>query len=174
MTFSIYDASAPIFARAMTNMVAWMDKAIASGADEKALAEARLYEDMRPFTFQIQAASDSAKNGVARLIGMAAPSMPDTETTFAELKVRCQKTVDYIHAIKPEAFDGAAERMVEMKFPNGMGYRFTGAEYLTGFALPNFFFHHTTAYAILRAKGVPMGKPDYLQHLGAPHSFEPA
>ena len=169
MTFSLYDASAPLFMRTLTNMQAWLDKAAAQGADEAVLMAARLADDMRPFPFQYQSASDTAKSAVARLTGGAAPSMPDTETTFGELKERCRATIRYIGAVDRAAFEGAAEREVELKFPNGMGYRFTGADYLTGFVLPNFFFHVTTAYALLRANGVPVGKPDFLQHLGPPN-----
>ena len=169
MTFSIYDASAPLFMRTLTNMQAWLDKAIAQSGDEATLMGAKLADDMRPFPFQFQAASDSAKNAVARLTGGEAPSMPDTEASFEELKERCRKTIRYIGSIDSAAYDGAAEREVELKFPNGMGYRFTGADYLTGFVLPNFFFHVTTAYALLRANGVPVGKPDFLAHLGPPN-----
>jgi hypothetical protein len=168
MSFSIYDASAPVFTASLTNMQGWLDKALAEGKSEAALIEARLAPDMRPFSAQFQMASDSAKGAVARLAGADAPSMPDTETTFAELKTRCQRTIDFIKSVDPAAFAGSEDRQVQLKFPNGMGYQFTGAAYLTGFALPNFFFHVATAYALLRAHGVTVGKPDYLQHLGAP------
>ena len=94
--------------------------------------------------------------------------MADTETSFAELRERCQRTVDYMQSVPVAAFEGAEEREVVMRFPGGTGYRWTGREYLTDFALPNFFFHVTTAYALLRANGVLLGKPDYLQHLGMP------
>ena len=169
MSFSIYDASAPLFMRTLTNMQAWLDKAIAQGGDEATLMGAKLAEDMRPLPAQFQMASDSAKNAVARLTGGEAPAMADTEATFDELKERCRATIRYIGAIDPAAYDGAAEREVELKFPNGMGYRFTGGDYLTGFVLPNFFFHVTTAYALLRANGVQVGKPDFLAHLGPPN-----
>jgi hypothetical protein len=151
-------------------MRAWLDKAAAE-KDPAALVEARLIEDMKPLTAQYQFASDSAKNAIARLIGETAPSMPDTEATLAELQERCDKTVAYIESVDPAAFAGADEREVVMKFPNGTGYRFTGADYLRRFALPNFYFHATTAYAILRAQGVSLGKPDYLQHLGVPEQL---
>ena len=166
MSFTLYEASAPVFTRGMTNLQAWLGKA--AGA-EAALLEARLAPDMRPFPAQIQMASDSAKNAVARLAGIPAPAMPDTETSFAELADRCRRTVDFVTGVAPSALDGAEDREVELRFPNGMGYRWTGRRYLTGFALPNFFFHLTTAYAILRAGGVPLGKPDFLQHLGPPN-----
>ena len=169
MPFTLYDASAPVIIAALTNLEAWLDKAVAGGGDETALAGAKLAEDMRPLTAQVQMASDSAKNAVARLTGVAAPSMPDTETTFAELKARCRATVAYIQSVAPSAYEGAEDRVVEMRFPNGMGYAFIGASFLTGFALPNFYFHVTTAYAILRANGVALGKPDFLAHLGRPN-----
>jgi hypothetical protein len=169
MSFSIYDASAPAFAAAMTDIQAWLDKAIAEGKTEAVLMEAKLAPDMRPFPAQIQMASDSAKNAVARLAGVDAPSMPDTEASFAELKDRCARTVTFIESVQRSALDGAEDRTIELKFPNGMGYRFDGRQYRTGFALPNFYFHVTTAYAILRAQGVALGKPDFLQHLGAPN-----
>lgn len=174
MSFTIYDASAPILVSALTNMSNWLDKAAAEGAEEKTMLAAKLAEDMRPFTFQFQSASDSAKNAVARLTGGTAPSMKDDEASFAELKARMQKTIDYVKSVDRAAYEGAAEREIELKFPNGMGYRLTGAEYLTKFALPNFYFHHTMAYAVLRANGVKLGKPDFLAHLGQPITFEPA
>ncbi len=124
---------------------------------------------MRPLTGQIQSASDSAKNGVARLAGIEAPSMADTEATFAELKERCDKTIAFLKTITPEQLDGSETRTVEIRFPSGHGYRFAGLDYLTKFMLPNFFFHVQTAYAILRAQGVEIGKQDYLMHMGMPN-----
>ncbi len=167
-SFTIYDASAPVFVRSMANVQAWLDKALAEGKNEAALLEARLAPDMKPLPAQIQMASDTAKNAIARLTGVEAPSMPDTEATFAELSERCRRTIAFIESIDRAALDGAQDREVVLKFPNGMGYVFTGSEYLTGFALPNFFFHVTTAYALLRAHGVGVGKPDFLAHLGMP------
>ena len=99
--------------------------------------------------------------------------MPDTEASFAELKDRCATTIAYVEGFDAAALADSAARRVELRFPNGMGYGFTGAAFLTGFALPNFFFHATTAYAILRANGVALGKPDFLQHLGQPN-LQPA
>jgi hypothetical protein len=172
MSFGLYEASVPVFVNALANMRAWLDKA-AAGKPESELIGARLAPDMRPLTFQYQSASDSAKNGVARLVGIEAPSMPDTEASFAELRERCDKTIAFVRSIDPSAFADSASRTVELKFPNGHGYRFTGQDYLTGFALPNFFFHVTIAYAILRQAGVSLGKPDFLQHLGPPN-IQPA
>lgn len=168
MPFALHEASAPVFIHSLQNMSAWLDKALAE-KPESELIDARLAPDMRPLPAQFQMASDSAKNAVARLCGIEAPAMPDTEASFAELKERCAKTVAFIESVPPAAYAGAEERAVELKFPNGMGYGFTGSAYLTGFALPNFFFHVTTAYAILRAAGVSLGKPDFLQHLGPPN-----
>ncbi len=167
MNFSIYDASAPIFANVLRNMGAWLDKA--GTEHEASLMAAALAPDMKPLPAQFQMASDSAKNAMARLTGTEAPAMPDTEASFAELKARCNRTIAYIEGFDAVALADSADRRVELKFPNGMGYAFTGAAFLTGFALPNFFFHATTAYAILRANGVDLGKPDFLQHLGQPN-----
>lgn len=168
-SFSIYEASAPAFINSLANIPAWLDKALAEGKDEKTLIGARLAPDMAPLSGQIQMASDTAKNAIARLAGVDAPSMPDTESTFAELKERCLKTITFIKSIDPSALDGAEDREVVMMFPNGMGFRFTGRAYLTGFALPNFYFHVTTVYALLRAQGVAVGKPDFLAHVGPPN-----
>ncbi len=173
MSFTLYDASAPIFINSLRDMRGWLDRALAE-KPEAELIEARLAPDMRPFPAQIQMASDSAKNAMARLTGTEAPSMPDTETTFAELRERCDKTIAYVESVDAAAFAGAEEREVIMKFPGGTGYRFNGKDYLTGFALPNFFFHVTTTYALLRAAGVSLGKPDFLQHLGPPNRREEA
>jgi hypothetical protein len=170
MTFSIYDSSAPVFVNVMRNMRNWLDKAAAE-KPEAELIEAKLAEDMRPLPAQYQMASDSAKNAIARLCGLEAPAMPDTETTFAELRARCDKTIAFIESVDRSAFDGAETREVVMKFPNGMGYRWKGADYLRDFALPNLYFHATTAYAIMRANGVSLGKPDFLQHLGMPEQM---
>jgi hypothetical protein len=174
MSFEIYDASAPVFASTLTNMAAWLDKALAGGADEAVLMQSRLAPDMRAFPAQIQMASDAAKGAVARLTGIAAPAMADTEASFAELEDRCRRTVAFIQSVDRSAFEGADTREIELKFPNGMGYRFDGADFLLKFALPNFFFHATTAYALLRAQGVNVGKADFLQHLGQPIVMDPS
>ena len=168
MSFTIYDASVPVFANSLADMRAWLDKAAAE-KPEAELMEARLAPDMKPLPAQFQMASDSAKNAIARLTGTEAPSMPDTEATFAELRDRCDRTIAYVRSADRAALGNSGDREVVLKFPNGMGYRFTGSAFLTGFALPNFFFHVTTAYAILRNAGVSLGKPDFLQHLGPPN-----
>ena len=167
MDFNMWTASVPVFVNTLSDMRAWLDKAAAE-KDEAALLDARLAPDMRPLPAQYQMASDLAKNALARLTGTEAPSMPDTEQSFAELRERCDKTIAYLNGFDSALLTGSEARDVELKFPNGQGYRWAGASYLTSFALPNFFFHATTAYAILRNAGVPLGKPDFLQHLGPP------
>ncbi|MDB5694574.1 MAG: hypothetical protein JWN21_117 [Sphingomonas bacterium] len=164
--FTPYDASVPVFASALGNMKAWLTKA----ADHEAtLMTAALAPDMLPFPTQYQRASDAAKTALARLTGTDAPAMPDTEASFAELADRCDRTIAYLQSFDRAALADAATRPVEMRFPNGIGYAWSGSTFLTGFAIPNFFFHVTTAYAILRANGVPLGKLDFLQHLGRPN-----
>lgn len=165
MSFSIYDASVPVLARGLANLSGILDKAVAqANAEGRPLAElieARLAPDMRPFPFQIQSASDTAKGCAARLAGVAPPAMADTETTFAELQQRIAGTIAFLETIRPEQLAGAEDRTIVMKFPSG-DHTFTGRSYLTGFALPNFYFHVTTAYALLRHKGIAIGKLDYL------------
>ena len=168
MSLSVYETTVPVFRAQLTNMRNWLDKPEARQA-EASLLEARIAPDMYAFPRQYQIVSDTAKNAVARLTGTEAPSMPDTEASFDELQQRCDKTISYLEGIDRSALDASADREVVIRFPNGMGYRFIGRDYLTGFALPNFFFHVTAAYAILRASGVPIGKPDFLQHLGPPN-----
>ena len=173
MSFTLYEACTPVFARGLADMAAWLDKARAAGLDEAATMEARLAPDMKPFPAQVQMASDSAKNAVARLTGGKGPPMPDTETSFDALQHRCRQTVDYIRSVDAAAFEGAETRPVEMRFPGGAGYRWTGRDYLTNFALPNFFFHNAMAYALLRRAGVELGKADFLGHLGPPQPLAP-
>lgn len=168
MSSSLYLTTVPVFTAMLRNMSAWLDKA-ALEKPETNLVDARLIEDMRPLAAQYQMASDSAKNAAARLVGIEPPSMPDVESSIAELQERCAKTIAFMESIEQSAFEGAEDREVILKFPNGMGYRWNGAEYVRGFALPNFYFHATTAYAIMRAAGISLGKPDFLQHLGLPN-----
>lgn len=169
MSFSVYDASAPIFVQSLGNMRAWLDKT--GTVPEAELLTARLAPDMHPLARQFQMASDAAKGAVARLAGLAPPPMADTEASFAELKERIDRTIAFINSVDPALVAEGATRDIALKFPNGMGYRFTGAAFLTSFALPNFFFHATTAYAILRANGVAVGKGDFLMHLGLPEAM---
>ena len=161
MSFTIHQASAPVFVRALTSLSAILDKALAGGADEAALLAARLAPDMHPLPRQIQMASDSAKGAIARLAGVEVPAMADDETTFAELKERIARTIAFVNSVDAAKLDGAEGREVVLKFPQGE-MKFTGADYLTGFVLPNFFFHVSMAYALLRANGVAIGKMDFI------------
>lgn len=165
MPLSMYDASVPVFQRALGNLDALLRKgeehAAAAGLDLAELASARLAPDMFPLTGQIQSACDSAKFAAARLTGTTAPSFPDTETTFEELHQRIAATLDYLASVDPAGFEGSETREVVQKSRRGERH-FVGTSYLLTFALPNFFFHVTTAYDILRHKGVPVGKMDYL------------
>lgn len=164
MTFGLYDASSPLFVRALKALSALMDKAIEQGFDEAALMQARLAPDMHPFPNQIRTAAFAARGCIARLTGQDWPKTDDTEASFAELKATLALSIAFIQSVPREAFEGAEERDVVLKFP-GVQFDFKGAEYLTDFALPNFYFHVTTAYALLRAAGVEIGKKDFL---GAP------
>lgn len=161
MSFTIYDASIPPMIRMLQSLSKILDKAQSSGKDVSGLLEARLAPDMHPFPRQIQIASDAAKGCAARLAGIEAPSMPDTETTFPELQTRIAKTIDFLKSVKPEQFAGAEDRHITIKTPNRT-FEMSGRDYVTGFALPNFYFHVTTAYDLLRHKGVEIGKMDYL------------
>lgn len=171
MTYSAYLSSVPAFVAMLTNMKNWLDKAAAQKSEAE-LIDARLAPDMFPLARQIQIASDAAKGAAARLTGSEAPAMPDTETSFAELKARCDKTIAYLQGVDAAAYDAGLTKEVVITFPNGAGIKFDGQTFLTGFALPNFYFHASTTYAILRANGVDMGKQDFLAHL-APFMFPP-
>ena len=168
MALSMYDVSVPVFIRALTNLSAILEKgaahAKAQGMDAAELIQTRLIADMDPLPAQIQCASDAAKGCAARLAGLETPSFPDTEATFPELQERIAKTIGYLKTIRPEQFEGSETRTVELKLRHGP-ITFDGKNYLLGFALPNFYFHVTTAYDILRHKGVQIGKMDFL---GAP------
>jgi hypothetical protein len=153
----------------LRSMRAWLDKAAAEG-DEAALIGGRLAPDMHPLPRQYQIACDTAKLAVKRLSGVDAPVMEDTEASFDELRDRIDRTIAYIESVDRTAFEGAEDREVVIRFPSGQGYRFSGGDYLNRFALPNFYFHATAAYAILRNAGITVGKPDYLQYLGAPEA----
>jgi hypothetical protein len=165
MPFTIYEAAIPPMIRSLQNLSRILDKAVAQAKSEDrsldALLEARLAPDMFPFTRQVQVVSDTAKGAAARLAGVEAPSFPDEEKTFPELQQRIAKTIDYLKGFNAAQLDGAEDRTVTLKFPNGE-MKFSGREYLTGFVLPNFYFHMTTAYALLRHNGIAVGKMDYL------------
>jgi hypothetical protein len=165
MSLSMYQASVPVFTRMLDMLSKLLTKAeahaAANGMKPEDLLEARLAPDMYPLTRQIQAAADAAKFGAARPAGITPPSHPDTETTFAELQARLKAVREFIEGIGEAAFDGAETRPVTLKTGSGE-LNFTGQDYLVGFALPNFYFHAVTAYDILRHKGLPLVKRDYL------------
>ena len=165
MSASLYDFTVPAFSRALTNLLNQLDKAHAHATskkvDFKAFADARLIADMLPLTSQIQIATDNAKGVVARLTGIDPPKYEDTEKTYEELRARVAKTLDFVGGVKREQFAGAETREVVLKFPS-VTLKFNGLDYVTKFALPNFYFHVTMAYTLLRKNGVELGKPDFL------------
>ncbi len=165
MSVSLYDVSIPIFTLSLTNLSAILDKAASYGeakkVDPKVIPQARLIVDMLPLSAQIQIACDTAKGGAARLAGVEIPKHEDTEATLAELKARVTKTLDFIKTIKREQLQGAETREIVLQFPQTT-LKFNGINYLTNFVLPNFFFHVTMAYALLRKNGVELGKRDFL------------
>lgn len=165
MTISMYQASVPVFTHMLTALSAVLDKAEAFAAakkiDSAVLPATRLCPDMFPLTRQVQIACDFAKGTAARLAGVEVPSYADTEATLPELKQRIAKTLAFIATITPGQIDGSEERDISLKVgPQEM--HFKGLPYLVSFSLPNFYFHVTAAYAILRANGVDLGKMDYL------------
>ncbi|CAG2127217.1 hypothetical protein LMG31506_00387 [Cupriavidus yeoncheonensis] len=165
MALSMYDVSIPAFIRALTNLSAILEKgaahAQAQGMDPADLIQTRLIADMDTLAAQVQRASDAAKGCAARLAGIEVPSYADTEATFPELQERIAKTVGFLKSVRPEQLEGSESREIELKLRQG-AVTFDGKSYLLGFALPNFYFHITTAYDILRHKGVQIGKMDYL------------
>jgi uncharacterized protein len=168
MSITMHSASVPIFVRMLSNIDTWFDKAEAHAAAKKfdtaVYLNARLAPDMLVFTKQIQIACDTVKFCVARLAGVEAPKFEDTETTLAELRARIHATIDYVKSVPAAQIDGSEEREITIPRRDG-SMIMKGEAYLKHFALPNFFFHVTTAYALLRHNGVELGKMDYL---GAP------
>jgi hypothetical protein len=165
MSFTLYDASIPLFLRALGQLSQILDKAVAHAEAKKidpaVFAGARLAPDMYSLVGQIQVATDAAKFAGARLAGVQAPSFPDDEVTFADLQQRIAKTVDFLKSIDPAALVGQETREIVLKRASG-DVHLTGATYLQAVAVPNFYFHVVTAYDILRHNGVEIGKSDYL------------
>ena len=165
MTLSMYSASVPVFSRMLKNLLADFEKAEAYAAehniDLQTFVETRLAPDMIPLSGQVQIATDGAKGVSSRLAQKPVPSWADDEVTFADLKARLQKGIDYLATFSPEDFVGSDDRTVTIKI-GGQDTELTGETYLLNRGLPNFYFHVTTAYDILRHKGVPIGKRDYL------------
>lgn len=168
MKISMYQASVPVFVQLLTALSAILKKAsdhcAAKKIEPSVLVNARLSPDMFAFARQVQIATDHAKGATARLSGSEVPSYPDTEATFDELQARIAKTLDYIQSFKPERIDGSDDKPIHIK-AGKHEMDFIGSDYLLHFAMPNFYFHVTTAYAILRHNGVEIGKMDYM---GAP------
>ena len=162
---SLYASSAKLYGKLLTNLLGCLNKAEAYAAERKfnpdVLVTSRLSPDMHPLSFQIQTATDHVKGSLSRLTGREIPSWPDGEKTFAELKARVQKAIDFAAGFKEADLEGGDARIVKIKV-NGVDTDLTGETYLLQRAVPNFYFHVTTAYAILRHNGVPVGKSDFL------------
>lgn len=166
MTLSMHSASVPVFQRGFTAMLGWFDKAQAHAEARKFSPDAylalRLAPDMLPFTKQVQIASDMAKGCAARLAGLEVPAWPDDEATLEQLRARVRRTQDYLAGFTPAQIDGSDSREIALPTRTGEPRRFTGEAYLKSFVLPNFFFHASMAYALLRNAGVELGKKDFL------------
>ena len=165
MTISMYQASVPRFVNVLGNLSNILDKAQAhvdaKKLDPAALTSYRLFPDMLPMTKQVQIACDTAKGVVARLAGMDIPVYEDNEKTLADMKARIAKTVAFIQTVTPAQIDGSEEKEIVIK-RGDKETRYKGMQFLLGHALPNFYFHVTTAYNILRHNGIEIGKRDYL------------
>ncbi len=166
MTLSMYQASIPVFITGLKNLSRVLAKGAANAEERKidpaVLLGSRLAPDMFPLARQVQITSDTVKAFAARIAGIEVPSYPDTETTFAELEARIQKTIAFLETITPAQIDGSEEKEVGVPSRSEPDRKFKGQFYLLNWALPNLYFHITTAYAILRHNGVPVGKKDYL------------
>ncbi len=162
---SLYDYTIPPMLRGLASLSGILDKAeahaLARKIDPSVLLSARLYPDMYPLARQVQIACDMARRGAIRLSGGEPPSVPDTETSFAELKARIAATIDFLGTLPASSFDGAEERELTIK-AGGADMTFSGLDFARGWSLPNFYFHVATAYAILRHNGVELGKRDFL------------
>jgi hypothetical protein len=165
MTLSMYQASVPVFTRMLTNLKGILEKgaahAQAKKLDEAVLLNARLYPDMFAFTRQVQLACDFARGTGARLAGMEPPAYEENERGFAELVSRVDRSIEYLRTLTATMIDGSEGREIVRPI-RGEPKKFTGIGYLLQYALPNFFFHATTAYAILRHSGVELGKSDFI------------
>jgi hypothetical protein len=165
LAFTIYDASIPPMIRMLEALSKILDKAETQAKQKdiplNSLLEAQLAPDMLPFTRQIQIASDAAKGCAARLSGVEAPSFPDEEKTFADLQARIAKTIDFLKSVDAAKCAGAESRTMTIKTPT-RSFDMPGHLFVTDFAQRNFFFHVTTAYDLLRHKGIEIGKMDFL------------
>jgi hypothetical protein len=167
MALSMHQVSVPVFQRTLQALSNCLDKAEAHveahKLDPAALTHFRLFPDMFPFYRQIQLSTDHAKGAPARLAGIEVPKFEDVETTFPDLRARIAKTLDFIASIDPKKMDGAEDRELSLRAA-GRDRVFTGYSYLFAHAFPNFFFHATTAYDMLRHNGVELGKRDFLNN----------
>ena len=166
MSISMYKASAPIFVQFLTGLSGVLDKA-AAHCDAKKVDPAfflndRLCADMFPLVRQVRAATDHAVNACGKLADAEPPKFDNSETSIAELKERIAKAVDFIKGLKPAQIDGTEDKQIVFVFPNGNKREFVGQSMLLNFSLPNFYFHTTTAYDILRHNGVELGKRDFM------------
>lgn len=165
MTISMYDATIPVWKHFLDNLSGLIDKAVAYAdtkkIDHSVLINARLFPDMFPLARQVQIASDHAKGGAARLVGIDAPKFEDDETSFAELQARIAKTIAFLDTITPQQFEGSESRDIAWVV-HGIKHEMKGLQYLLDRVQPNFYFHVTTAYNILRHNGVEIGKRDFL------------
>ena len=161
---NIYDLTVPQIAKVLRNVDAWLGLAIAHADKKKfdvnTLLHARLAPDQFAFVRQVQTVCDNAKFIAGRLAAKEWPSHPDTETTVEQLRARIATVITYLDTFKPEDFAGAEERKISLPWMEGKWMR--GDEYVTQFALANFYFHVTTAYAILRHNGVELGKREFI------------
>ena len=168
MSPAMYNASVPVFRQLLSALGAIIDKTLvhaeAKKIDPAVYATARLYPDMFPFAKQITVATDFAKGASARLAGIEVPRFEEPEMALGDAKARLQKTLDFIATLKPEQFDGAETRDITIQL-RGTPTIFKGQPYLLHYAMPNFYFHTTTAYAILRHNGIEIGKPDFIHQL---------
>jgi uncharacterized protein len=165
MALTMHSACVPVFVRQLGQMLSWLDKAQAHAEarkfDTANYLGLRLAPDMLPFTRQIQICTDGAKGCVARLAGLEVPKWEDNEATFDELRARIRKTIDYVQSVPAAKIDGSEAREIVLQMRQGE-VRFGGEAYLKHFVLPNFYFHATTTYALLRHAGVELGKKDFL------------
>ena len=165
MSLSLYDVSIPVLTLGLTNLSAQLDKAAAYAEakklDAKVLPDSRLIADMFPLKRQVQIACDTAKGAAARLADIEIPKHEDTESTIPELKERIAKTLAFLASVKAGDINAGEAREVVLKFPS-VTLKFSGRDYLTKFVLPNFYFHLSTAYGIMRTNGVDVGKNDFL------------
>jgi len=166
MTPAIYTASIPVFKQMLGGLSGVLAKAeahvAAKNIDPNALLQARLYPDMFPMLRQVQVASDFAKSVSARLAGVDVPKLADDEQTFADLQARIATVLAFIEGLDVALFDEAATREIVTQAGTPKEKRFTGESYIFNYGLPHFFFHTTTAYAILRHNGVEVGKKDFI------------